>query len=101
MPDNANSERIELRTPDGGMPAHVWAPSSGSGPGILLLQEIFGVSDYIERRATDLSALGYVVLAPEIYWRIGATRVENGPQALNEAFALAKQVDWEKHGTNR
>ena len=47
MPDNANRQRIELRTPDGSMPAHAWRPSSGGGPGILLLQEIFGVSDYI------------------------------------------------------
>jgi len=46
MPD-ANRERIELRTPDGSMPAHVRRPCSGGGPGILLLQEIFGVSDYI------------------------------------------------------
>ena len=95
MPDNANSERIELRTPDGSMPAHVWRPSSGSGPGILLLQEIFGVSDYIISRAEDLADLGYVVLAPEIYWRIGASRVENGPDALDQAFALAQQVDWD------
>ena len=95
MPDNANSERIELQTPDGSMPAHVWRPSSGSGPGILLLQEIFGVSDYIISRAEDLADLGYVVLAPEIYWRIGASRVENGPDALEQAFALAQQVDWD------
>jgi len=95
MPDNANRERLELRTPDGSMPAHVWRPPSGTGPGILLLQEIFGVSDYIISRAEDLADLGYVVLAPEIYWRIGASRVENGPDALNQALALAQQVDWE------
>ncbi len=77
------------------MPAHVWRPASGSGPGILLLQEIFGVSDYIVSRAQDLAGLGYVVLAPEIYWRIGASRVENGPDALEQAFALAQQVDWD------
>ena len=47
MPDNANSERIELRTPDGSMPEHVWRPSSGGGPGILGRQEVFGVSDHI------------------------------------------------------
>ena len=47
MPDNANRERIELRTPDGSRPAPVRRPSSGGGPGILLLQEVFGVSDCI------------------------------------------------------
>ena len=94
MPDAANSERIEVPTPDGGMPAHVWHPPSGSGPGILLLQEIFGVSNYIERRARDLAALGYVVLAPEIWWRLGVSRVEDGPNAMDEAFALLQRCDW-------
>ena len=84
-----------VRTPDGEMPAHLWRPPSGTGPGILLLQEIFGISDYIVRRAEDLAALGYVVLAPEIYWRIGESRVENGPDALEEAFGLVQRIDWE------
>jgi carboxymethylenebutenolidase len=89
------AELVSVPTPDGDLPAHLWRPASGSGPGILLLQEIFGVSDYIERRASDLADLGYVVLAPEIYWRIGASRVENGPDALAEAFALVQRLDWD------
>ena len=47
MPDNANTDRMEVRTPDGSIPAHVWHPSSDGGPGNLLLLEIFGVSDHI------------------------------------------------------
>jgi carboxymethylenebutenolidase len=76
------------------MPAHLWRPPSGNGPGILLLQEIFGISRYVERRARDLAALGYVVLAPEIFWRLGVSRVEEGPDALDEAFALLGRTDW-------
>ncbi len=95
MSNEQTGELSTVQTGDGPMPAHVWRPVSGSGPGILLLQEIFGVSDYIISRAQDLAALGYVVLAPEIYWRIGASRVENGPDALEQAFALAQQVDWD------
>jgi carboxymethylenebutenolidase len=90
-----SDELISIPTPDGDLPAHLWRPASGRGPGILLLQEIFGISDYIVSRAQDLADLGYVVLAPEIYWRIGATRVENGPDALGEAFALVQSVDWD------
>jgi carboxymethylenebutenolidase len=95
MPIEETSDTITVQTPDGSMPGHLWRPPSGTGPGILLLQEIFGVSDYIISRAQDLADLGYVVLAPEIYWRIGASRVENGPDALGQAFALAQQVDWD------
>ena len=35
---------VNVQTPDGPMPAHLWLPESGSGPGLLLLQEIFGVA---------------------------------------------------------
>ena len=89
------SSRIAVPTADGGMPSHLWLPASGSGPGILLLQEIFGVSPYIERRAQDLADLGYVVVAPEIWWRQGVSRVEEGPEAMETGFGLLQQVDWQ------
>lgn len=51
------------------MPVHVWVPTAGSGPGILLIQEIFGVGPYIRAVAERLCAAGYVVGAPEVFWR--------------------------------
>lgn len=89
------SETIQVPTADGAMPAHLWLPESGSGPGVLLLQEIFGVSPYIRRRAKDLAALGYVVLAPEVFWRLGVSAVENGPEMLQDAMALLGRLDWD------
>lgn len=88
------SEPVSIETADGVMPAHLWLPKTGSGPGILLVQEIFGISPYIERRAQDLADLGYVVLAPEVFWRLGVSRVDEGPQALEEAFGLLQRIDW-------
>ena len=85
---------LTIETPDGAMPAHLWLPEGGTGPGVLLLQEIFGVSAYVERRAQDLADAGYVVLAPEIFWRLGVSRVEEGPDALEEAFGLLQRTDW-------
>lgn len=77
------------------MPAQVWLPPKGTGPGILVLHEIFGVSDYIARRCSDLAALGYVVCAPEIFWRLGVRDLpEEGDDALRDAVALAMRVDW-------
>ena len=87
------SEQVAIETADGTMPSHLWLPASGSGPGILLLQEIFGVSAYIRRRAEDLAGLGYVVLAPEIWWRLGVSSLE-GPEAMGEAFGLLERMDW-------
>ena len=85
---------LSVQTPDGAMPSHLWLPEGGTGPGVLLLQEIFGVSAYVERRAQDLADEGYVVLAPEIFWRQGVSRVEEGPDALEEALGLLQRTDW-------
>ncbi len=89
------SNRVQVHTPDGPMPAFVWLPTSGSGPGLLLLQEIFGVSNYVQRRAADLAAVGYVVLAPELYWRLDDARIDEGAlDAVDQAVALAMALDW-------
>lgn len=87
--------RSHVPTPEGEMPCHVWRPDGNDGPGILLLQEIFGVSRYIQRRAADLAAAGYVVLAPELYWRFDRQVVdESAPDAVDQAMSLAGQLDW-------
>lgn len=87
-------ETVAIPTPDGDLPARLWRPDGGSGPGIVLVQEIFGVSDYIERRAQDLADLGYVVVAPELFWRLGVAKVENGPAMMEEGYGLMQRLDW-------
>jgi carboxymethylenebutenolidase len=89
------AQAVTVPTDDGPMPALIWRPDSGRGPGLLLLQEIFGVSGYIRRRAADLAEAGYVVLAPELYWRLDPTPIdESAPGATEVAMARAGQLDW-------
>jgi carboxymethylenebutenolidase len=45
-------------------------PEAGTGPGIVLFQEIFGVNDFLLGKANDLAALGYVVSCPDVFWRV-------------------------------
>jgi carboxymethylenebutenolidase len=86
---------VYAETDGGQLPAHLWLPPAGSGPGLLLIQEIFGVSDYIKQRAADLAELGYVVLAPEIYWRLDDTSLdESSPELLDRALAIVSRLDW-------
>jgi len=79
----------------GSMTAHLVVPAAGSGPGILLIQEIFGVNDYIRAVADRLAAAGYVVLAPDMFWRIEPHVEENGtgPEELEQAVAMAGRFD--------
>ena len=89
------SEATKLTIPvDGGtMPGDVHLPEAGRGPGIVLFQEIFGVSNYITQRAKDLAAQGYVVVVPHLYWRLGDPVVAD--DQLEQALGLIKQFDWE------
>ncbi|TDD73994.1 dienelactone hydrolase family protein [Actinomadura rubrisoli] len=82
---------------DGEFSLHVWTPPSGRGPGILLVQEIFGVGDYVEAVADDLVGLGYVVAAPDMFWRIEPDwAVKHDEQALPKAMSMVSEFDWEK-----
>ncbi|MER7072478.1 dienelactone hydrolase family protein [Terrabacter sp. NPDC000476] len=93
-PTTATPTDVTITTDAGAMPAHLWLPPGGQGPGIVLLQEIFGVSAYVRRRAADLAALGYVVVAPEVFWRLGVTTPVEGEDALTRGMGLVQQLDW-------
>lgn len=43
---------------------------SGSGPGILMLQEIFGVNQVMRELCDGFAADGYIAVAPDLFWRI-------------------------------
>ncbi len=80
--------RVEsVPTPDGSFDLSVWLPETGRGPGLLLIQEIFGVSDYIRAVAEDLAELGYVVGAPDLFWRL-----EPGYEAAHDPEGLASSL---------
>ncbi len=89
------SSRIESVGVSGGsfeMP--VWLPATGRGPGLLLIEEIYGLSDYIEAVADDLAGLGYVVGAPDLFWRLkpGHAAVHD-QEGLTESLELASRFD--------
>jgi carboxymethylenebutenolidase len=83
------ASRIErVAAPDGPFDLTVWLPEAGHGPGILLIQEIFGVGDYIRAVGTDLAELGYVVAAPDLFWRL-----KPGHQAVHDAEGVAESLE--------
>ncbi len=78
----------------GQMDLHVWLPDAGSGPAILLLQEIFGVGAYIEAVAGRLADAGYVVGAPDVFWRFAPGWSATHDQAgLGASVRTAQRLD--------
>jgi carboxymethylenebutenolidase len=90
--------RVEsVQTPDGPFDLTVWLPAAGTGPGLLLIQEIFGVSDYIRAVAEDLAGLGYVVAAPDLFWRLKpGHQAAHDEAGLTESLALGGSFDVDK-----
>ncbi len=47
-------------------------PPTGKGPGLVIVQEIWGVNEHIRALADMYALAGFTVLAPDVFWRAGA-----------------------------
>jgi carboxymethylenebutenolidase len=61
---------ISIPTHDGQQfQGYLALPPTGNGPALVLIQEIWGVNDHIRAVADAYALDGYVVLAPDVFWR--------------------------------
>ena len=74
---SVTTQWIEIDSADGKFGAYLAIPHTRKGPGIVLIQEIFGVNEHIRSVAEQYAADGYLVIAPDLFWRNGA-RIELG-----------------------
>lgn len=82
---------------DGAIPAKLFRPEGGTGAGIVLVQEIFGVTGYIQQRAADLADLGWTVLVPNLYWRVGGAMItDDDPAMMPHALELMQANPWQE-----
>jgi carboxymethylenebutenolidase len=81
-------------TVDDRFEAYCAVPESGRGPGILLFQEIFGINDNIRGLCDKLAGEGYVVLAPDMFWRIEPRFERKDESGFADAIAMVQQLDF-------
>ncbi len=55
---------------DGSFGGYLASPGSGRGPGIVVIQEIFGVNQGLRDIADGLASRGFFALVPDLFWRI-------------------------------
>jgi carboxymethylenebutenolidase len=82
---------VTITAADGGrFNAYLARPASGSGPGVLVIQEIFGVNAVMRQICDDLAAQGYVALCPDLFWRQepGVDITDKSKAEWDKAFAL-------------
>ena len=84
----AQEVQIALRGGDV-MPAMLAQPEGGSGPGVVIVHDIFGRSPFYENLAGRLAMAGFKALLPELFFRLGPLR----ERSLELAFARRGQLD--------
>ena len=81
---------IKIPTKDGTIPAYRARPTLGQDfPVVLVIQEIFGVHAYIQDVCRRLAKLGYLAIAPEMFYRQGDVSKLNG---IDEIRKVVSQV---------
>jgi carboxymethylenebutenolidase len=92
MPD------ITVNGRDGDFSAYLATPAGGSGPGLLVIQEIFGVNQSMRQMCDDFAAQGYVALCPDTFWRQepGIQITDKSEAEWQRAFELFQGFDVDK-----
>ena len=64
--------KVEASAADGKAEAYLYTPSSGNGPwpGVIFLTDIMGIRDANLGMAKRIAEHGYVVLVPNIFYRV-------------------------------
>lgn len=76
------------------MDLYLWAPATTPIGSILVIQEIFGVGAYIRAVAQRLADAGYLVGAPDVFWRFSPHWAAGHDQAgLEQSLAKVGQLD--------
>jgi carboxymethylenebutenolidase len=63
-------KEISISGKDGSFMGYLATPASGKGPGVVVIQEVFGINPWM-RSVTDwYASQGYMALALDLFWRL-------------------------------
>jgi carboxymethylenebutenolidase len=94
------SRWIDIKAQDGGTfkaylslpPA---GPNSGKGPGLVVIQEIWGVNAHIQAVADQYASDGFTVIAPDVFWRLQPmVNLTYTPEDSQKAFGYMGKLDF-------
>jgi carboxymethylenebutenolidase len=87
---------ISISTRDGDFTGYLARPGvSGTGPGVIVIQEIFGVNTEMRRVCDRLAKEGFVALCPDLFWRLepGVCLTDNTEEEWGRAIELMQALD--------
>jgi carboxymethylenebutenolidase len=89
-------QEVRIKTsPDGEFAAYLASPASGRGPGIVVIQEIFGVNKVMRDVTDAFAARGYFAICPDLFWRLEPVvqLTDRTKQEWDRAFDLMGRFD--------
>jgi len=92
-------QEITLKAKDGGsFMGYLAKPESGRGPGVVVIQEIFGVNAVMRGITDQFARNGFVALCPDLFWRQepGIQITDQTDAEWARAFELFKGFDLAK-----
>jgi carboxymethylenebutenolidase len=87
---------ITIDATDGGrFMAYVARPPAESGPGLLVIQEIFGVNRVMRGICDEFADQGYLAVCPDLFWRQrpGVQITDRSDEEWQQAFQLYQGFD--------
>jgi len=87
---------VKIKSFDGGeFDAYLALPAGGYGPGIVVLQEIFGVNQSMRDVCEWYAAHGFVAVCPDLFWRQerGIDMTDQSEAEWQKAFQLYQGLD--------
>jgi carboxymethylenebutenolidase len=60
---------VPIKCKDGEFTGYLAMPPSGKGPGLVVIQEVFGVNQVMREITDNFAKQGFVALCPDLFWR--------------------------------
>ncbi len=92
------SIKISATDGSGGFDAYMVEPKRKPAGAVVLIQEIFGVNQSMRETAEQVADLGFLVLAPDLFWRQepNVDITDQSEAEWKQAFALMNGFDQQK-----
>lgn len=91
-------KQIKTLSGEGDFPCYIAEPANKPAAAIIVIQEIFGVNPGIKAKCDHWAKLGYLALAPDLFWRINES-TDLDPDVAEEfqtALDLMNRFDQDK-----
>jgi carboxymethylenebutenolidase len=96
--ERMSGKDISIQGADGNFGGYLASPASGHGPGVLVIQEIFGVNAVVRQICDAHAARGRFAFAPDLFWRLepGIQITDKTQEEWGKALGLMQRFDVDK-----